>query len=107
MLLFPIPIFAHQTSDSYLRIEKSQISHNAQIYVALNDLDGAIGIDRNRNGGINELEVNKQRERVINQYILSKLSIRQNNSYCSLRINAHQIQKFNFGVYLSVPSLIQ
>ena len=84
--------YAHKPSDSYLTLSvqnnstQKNINHNTaqgQWDIALRDFDYAIGLDANANSEITWQEVlTKQKE--IYSYALARLSIKNNQSICSL-----------------------
>lgn len=53
ILMLPAAGQAHKPSDSYLRLDFSTDKPSGQWYIALRDLEYAIGIDSNHDGDIN------------------------------------------------------
>ncbi|MBL9126718.1 MAG: HupE/UreJ family protein, partial [Verrucomicrobiales bacterium] len=73
-LVFGPTAWAHKSSDSYLRLSVGETGVTGEWYLALHDLEFAIGIDVNEDGDITWGEL-KQRKGAVLEYARSRLGL--------------------------------
>lgn len=99
VLLCASAAYAHKPSDSYLTLNRHEASIEGQWSIALRDLDHALGLDLNRDGGITWGEVRGRSSR-IDRYTLDRLQLRDASGTCTLRPTEHLIDRYSDGTYL-------
>ncbi|MCC7377302.1 MAG: hypothetical protein IT581_21750, partial [Verrucomicrobiales bacterium] len=91
--------FAHQTSDSYLRLRVADGAMTGQWFLALHDLEFAVGLDGNEDGVITWGELKARREAVL-KYAVERLTIEQSGRSIPVRYAAElQVDHLNNGGY--------
>lgn len=91
--------YAHQTSDSYLRMRVADGGMTGQWFLALHDLEFAVGLDGNEDGAITWGELKARREAVV-KYAGERLTIGQSGKAIPIRFAAElQVDHLNNGGY--------
>ena len=93
---------AHKPSDSYLTLKVDGISISGQWDIALRDLDFALGLDANGDGGITWGEV-RARHNDIAAYAAARLAITGDGQRCTLQTGAQQVDSHTDGAYTVIP----
>ncbi len=99
--LFPLQVYAHKPSDSYITIKKHDTNKSlihAQWDISLRDLDYALGLDDNNDGNITWGEV-KRHHKDIEDYAFESMRIKAGEKYCKNQINKHSIDNHSDGAY--------
>jgi hypothetical protein len=81
LILLGASAAAHQPSDAYLTLEVSETRVDGRWDIALRDLEQAIGLDRDQDGGLTWGEV-RQREPEIAAYALARLELAAGQMPC-------------------------
>jgi hypothetical protein len=91
-------VWAHKPSDSYLTLNIGDHAIDGQWGIALRDLDHAIGLDTDDDGGITwgELEA---RQPAIDTYALARLDVDAGELPCRLQPTAHLVDDHSDGTY--------
>jgi hypothetical protein len=93
---------AHQTSDSYLRLRSTGGTLTGQWFLALHDLEFAVGLDGNEDGAITWGELRARRAEVL-KYAGDRLMIEQSGAALLVRLSAElQVDQLNNGGYAVV-----
>ncbi|MBL9137267.1 MAG: HupE/UreJ family protein [Verrucomicrobiales bacterium] len=101
---------AHKTSDSYLRLRLEGVEATGQWFLALHDLEFAIGIDGNEDGAITWGELKARRAEIL-QYARERLVIEQSGAVLVPQYDAElQVDQLGNGGYavlrlMSVPGM--
>ncbi|MEO6925720.1 MAG: HupE/UreJ family protein [Rhodanobacter sp.] len=99
--VLPLSALAHKESDAYLNLRSDSADHHrlrGQWDIALRDLDFAIGIDGNHDGAITWGEVQARRT-AIEQYALSRLTIKGDGLTCTMQPTGQKIDEHTDGAY--------
>lgn len=103
LCVFSKQLFAHQTSDSYLNIIKSQQQNYISWSIAVRDLEYAVGLDTNADSRITWQEI-LQRKPTIESYVLSRLLLysvnAQQKQFCQINNNELLVDDKRDGAYL-------
>jgi HupE / UreJ protein len=100
------PAQAHKPSDSYLAITVGAGDISGQWDIALRDLDFAIGLDADGDGGITWGEV-RAKHGEIAAYALARLAVRGDGEPCAIEPGAQQIDDHTDGAYTVLPLAIR
>lgn len=92
------PAQAHKPSDSYLAISVQGQQITGQWDIALRDLDFAIGLDGNGDGGLTWDEI-RARHQAISAYALQRLQIATTAGACTLQPGEQLIDNHTDGAY--------
>ncbi len=94
--------WAHAPSHAYLFIEAGREGSQLTLDVALRDLEVAVGLDADGDGGLTWGEV-KARRAEIDRYALQRLTITQGGEACALRVLEHRLARYAGETYVSLP----
>jgi hypothetical protein len=96
------PAWAHKPSDAHLRLSADGPAIAGRLDVAVRDLDGALGIDRDGNGEVTwtELQANAPR---IAAYVEHRLAITGDGAPCALRVGDAALTDLSDGAYWALP----
>lgn len=90
---------AHKSSDSYLTLDVAGGQLHGRWDIALRDLDPAIGLDRDGDGGVTWGEV-LAASADIEAYALGRLAVRAGSEACPLTAAAPMIENHSDGAYV-------
>ncbi len=96
-LLLALPALAHKASDSYLVLDVQGREVTGQWDIALRDIDFALGLDADGDGGITWGEV-RARHAEIAAWALGRLALRRGGE-CRLAVADHLIDSHSDGSY--------
>ncbi|MBI3095801.1 MAG: HupE/UreJ family protein [Rhodocyclales bacterium] len=97
LLLISLPALAHKASDSYLVLDVQGREVTGQWDIALRDIDFALGLDADGDGGITWGEV-RARHTEIAAWALGRLTLRRGGE-CALAVADHLIDSHSDGSY--------
>lgn len=97
-LLLSVSAYAHKPSDSYLSLSVAENAVAGQWDIALRDLDFALGLDTDADGGITWAEV-RARKGEIEAYALSRLRITGANQLCPAKAGEMLVDYHTDGAY--------
>lgn len=98
LVLAYTPAWAHKPSDSYLSLTVRGAEVVGRWDIALRDLDYAVGLDSDDDGGITWGEV-KRKQQDIAAYAFSHLSLASGTTACSVRPSDQLIDNHTDGAY--------
>jgi hypothetical protein len=98
LMFVATPAFAHKASDAYLTIERDGTVLRGQWYIALRDLDNALGLDADGNGEITWGEV-RARAFDIAAYSFARLQIASGGARCTVTPARQMIDSHTDGAY--------
>lgn len=94
------PVWAHKSSDSYLRIRVEPGEVRGEWELALHDLEFAVGLDGNGDGAITWGELKARRDAVVD-YARSRLGLAADDAPCDLRFDREiQVDQLANGCYV-------
>lgn len=95
-----VPVWAHKVSDSYLRLRVEERQWTGQWFLALHDLEFALGLDGNEDGAITWGELKARREAVL-AYASERLGIRGDGELVPVRFEtAIEVDQLANGGYV-------
>ena len=92
---------AHKLGESYLFLKIYDRAIEGRVEMTLEDLDNAMGLDKNKDGKVNQEELDARIDDV-KSYISEGLKLGANESIYPLRYTTHQIMKGNIGQFATV-----
>ena len=93
---------AHKPSDSYLAITLQNGKLSGQWDIALRDLDLAVGLDADGDGGITWGEVRAQHA-AIAAYAAARLQLQADGQPCTVTVGTQQVDEHTDGAYSVLP----
>jgi hypothetical protein len=93
------PVFAHQTTDSYLALTVTNSQITAQWSIALRDLNHVLSFDSDNDGEISNPELERAKPS-IQKYAYDRLKITINNKPAVPRHNQYEIRELDDAIYL-------
>lgn len=99
--LLAAPAFAHKASDAYVTIEHGRDAVAVRLDVALRDLDGALGLDRDGDGTITWGEL-KARHAAFERYATTRFVIASGGTPCTFADAVHGVDRHTDGAYAVV-----
>ena len=98
LLMADRPAYAHKPSNSYLILDVDGRQVNGQWDIALRDLDMAIGLDQDGNGGLTWNEVRACQDAVA-AYALSRLKLASAGATCPIKVSGLLLDEHSDGTY--------
>ncbi len=95
------PAWAHKPSDAHLRLAVDGDVITGRIDIAVRDLDGALGVDRDGNGEITWAELTAAGPRIA-EYIERRLALGANGTPCAQHLGAGRLAELSDGAYWAV-----
>jgi hypothetical protein len=95
------PAWAHKPSDAHLRLAVDGDTVTGRLDIAVRDLDGALGVDRDGNGEITWAELTAAGPRIA-EYIERHLALGAGGTPCAQRLGAGELAELSDGAYWAV-----
>ncbi len=96
------PAWAHKPSDAHLRLTADGDTLAGRLDVAVRDLDGALGLDRDGDGDITWAELSAASPRIAD-YIERHLAIGADGTPCTQQLGSASLAELSDGAYWAVP----
>lgn len=94
--------WAHKPSDAHLRLAADGDALTGRLDVAVRDLDGALGLDRDGNGEITWGELGGEAPRIAD-YVEHRLAISADGAPCTMRLGTAALAELSDGAYWAIP----
>jgi hypothetical protein len=96
------PALAHKPSDAHLRLAASGARLDGRLDVAVRDLDSALAVDADGDGGVTWGELTAAMPR-IHAYLGGRLALAADGAPCELALGAPALVDLSDGAYLAQP----
>jgi hypothetical protein len=95
------PAWAHKPSDAHLRLAADGATITGRLDIAVRDLDGALGIDRDGNGEITWAELSGAAPRIA-AYVEHRLALGAHGTPCVQRLGEGRLAELSDGAYWAI-----